>query len=432
MRRLVIALGILLSVLGFGGAAVSAADDVAPVDVLQVDGLLDHVVASEIITAVERSATNGAQALILQVNSKGSLLTNEEIDEVLVAIDNSRTPVAVWVGPTGADLLGASAHLLAVADVSGMAPGAKIGSLDPRIIAPNAEGAARIAPLAGDIVGLSEARDLGVLDQRVSDEGIATIANMLDALNGYSNGVTTLVTTEEVVTEEGTVQRNTIATPRFSKLGLFDQLLHTVASPPVAYLLLLIGLGLLIFEFFTAGVGVAGLVGAVSTLLAGYGIAELPARSWAVALIVLAMLAFAVDVQVGLPRTWTGIGIVLTIIGSLWLFESVPGASLRPTWLSLVAGIGGVILSFTAGMPSMTRTRFATPTIGREWMVGSEGTVVESVDPEGIVNVGGADWRARTNRATPVNAGDTIKVVAIDGITLEVEPLEGAARDYRR
>ena len=98
MRRLVIALGILLSVLEFGGAAVSAADDVAPVDVLQVDGLLDHVVASEIITAVERSATNGAQALILQVNSKGSLLTNEEIDEVLVAIDNSRTPVAVW-GP---------------------------------------------------------------------------------------------------------------------------------------------------------------------------------------------------------------------------------------------------------------------------------------------------------------------------------------------
>ena len=307
-----------------------------------------------------------------------------------------------------------------------MAPGAKIGSLDPRIIAPNAEGAARIAPLAGDIVGLTEARDLGVLDQRIrrghcNDCEHARRPQWLLQRCDHSGHH------EEVVTEEGTVQRNTIPTPRFSKLGLFDQLLHTVASPPVAYLLLLIGLGLLIFEFFTAGVGVAGLVGAVSTLLAGYGIAELPARSWAVALIVLAMVAFAVDVQVGLPRTWTGIGIVLTIIGSLWLFESVPGASLRPTWLSLVAGIGGVILSFTAGMPSMTRTRFATPTIGREWMVGSEGTVVESVDPEGIVNVGGADWRARTNRATPVNAGDTIKVVAIDGITLEVEPLEGAA-----
>ena len=212
MRRLVIGLGMLLAVLGFGGATTSAADDVAPVDVLQVDGLLDHVVASEIIDAVDRSATNGAQALILQVNSKGSLLTNEEISEVLVAIDESQIPVAVWVGPTGARLFGASAHLLAVADVSGMAPGAKIGALDPRIVPPNTEGAARIAPLAGDTIGLSEARELGVLDQRVSDEGVATIANMLDALNGYSNGVTTLQTTEEVVTEEGTVQRNTIAT----------------------------------------------------------------------------------------------------------------------------------------------------------------------------------------------------------------------------
>ena len=79
MRRLVIALGILLSVLEFGGAAVSAADDVAPVDVLQVDGLLDHVVASEIITAVERSATNGAQALILQVNSKARCLPTKKL-----------------------------------------------------------------------------------------------------------------------------------------------------------------------------------------------------------------------------------------------------------------------------------------------------------------------------------------------------------------
>ncbi|MGA1436702.1 MAG: hypothetical protein ACO35F_04415, partial [Ilumatobacteraceae bacterium] len=153
VRRLVIGLGMLLAVLGFGGATTSAADDVAPVDVLQVDGLLDHVVASEIIDAVDRSATNGAQALILQVNSKGSLLTNEEISEVLVAIDESQIPVAVWVGPTGARLFGASAHLLAVADVSGMAPGAKIGALDPRIVAPNAEGAARIAPLAGDTIG---------------------------------------------------------------------------------------------------------------------------------------------------------------------------------------------------------------------------------------------------------------------------------------
>ena len=143
------------------------------------------------------------------------------------------------------------------------------------------------------------------------------------------------------------------------------------------------------------------------------------------------MVAFAVDVQVGIPRFWTGVGIVFTIIGSFWLFEPVSGSSLRPNWLSLIAGIGGTMLAFIVGMPSMTRTRFATPTIGREWLIGSEGVAVSPVDPDGVVRIGEAQWQARTNRATPIKAGEPLRVAAIDGVTLEVEPLEGAAKDYR-
>jgi membrane-bound serine protease (ClpP class) len=176
---------------------------------------------------------------------------------------------------------------------------------------------------------------------------------------------------------------------------------------------------------------VAGVVGAACAVLACTGLATLPARGWAVALILVAMLAFAVDVQVGIPRFWTGVGIVLTTFASLVLFEPLPGTTLRPSWITLVAGIGGVVLAFVVGMPSMVRTRFATPTIGREWMIGELGDVVDAVDPDGIVSVGDARWRARTNRATPVAAGQQVRVVAIDGVTLEVEPLEGAARDHR-
>jgi membrane-bound serine protease (ClpP class) len=150
-----------------------------------------------------------------------------------------------------------------------------------------------------------------------------------------------------------------------------------------------------------------------------------------VVLIMVAMLAFAIDVQVGLPRFWTGVGIVLTVVASWFLFEPVPGASMRPSWLTLIAGIGGISLTFIVGMPSMVRTRFATPTIGREWMIGKQGTAVDAIDPEGLVEVDAATWRARTNRATPIAAGDPIRVAAIDGVTLDVEPLEGAARDYR-
>jgi membrane-bound serine protease (ClpP class) len=143
------------------------------------------------------------------------------------------------------------------------------------------------------------------------------------------------------------------------------------------------------------------------------------------------MIAFAIDVQVGFPRVWTGVGVMLSIVGSWYLFEPLPGASLRPSWITLIAGIGGIMLTFIVGMPSMVRTRFATPTIGREWMIGELGSVVERVDPDGVVEVRDARWRARVNRATPVEPGEQIRVVAIDGVTLEVEPLDGAAKDYR-
>ena len=409
---------------------VDAGPQVEPVDVLQVSGQFDDIVVKSIGDAIDRAADQESQALVLQIDSRGAVVSDEVMAALLDRIAESPVPIGVWVGPSGARLYGAPAQVLAVADVTGMAPGSRVGNVGPAVTDRYPLGPG-LDELRDSTANLGEARDLAVFKQRISDEGIATIRNMLEALDGYEENGVVLDTTVERVTDSGTVQRETIAAARFSKLGLVDQLFHTVASPPVAYLLFLIGLALLIFEFFTAGVGIAGVVGAVCTMLSCYGLAELPARWWAVALLGLAMVAFAVDVQVGIPRFWTGVGIVFTIVGSLWLFEPVSGTALRPTWLSLIAGIGGTILTFIVGMPSMTRTRFATPTVGREWLVGAEGVAVSAVDPDGSVQVGDAQWRARTNRATPIQAGDPLRVVAIDGVTLEVEPLEGAARDYR-
>jgi membrane-bound serine protease (ClpP class) len=418
--------------LGSSAAAQENADrpEVEPVDVLQVNGLFDHIVVASIGDAIDRAADLGSQALILQVDSRGAVVSDEEMADLMGRIADAPVPIGVWVGPTGARLYGAPAQILAVADVTGMAPGARVGNVGQPVSDEYPLGPGLTA-LTDRTVGLSEARSLAVFKQRISDEGIPTIRNMLEALDGFEEDGVVLETTTEVVTDGGTVQKETVAAVRFFKLSLIDQLFHTVASPPVAYLLFLVGLALLIFEFFTAGVGIAGVVGAGCTILACFGISELPARWWAVALLMAAMLAFAVDVQVGIPRFWTGVGIVLTIIGSLWLFEPVSGSSLRPNWLALIAGIGGTMLAFIVGMPSMTRTRFATPTIGREWLIGAEGVAVGAVDPDGVVRIGDAQWRARTNRATPIKAGEALRVAAIDGVTLEVEPLEGAAKDYR-
>jgi membrane-bound serine protease (ClpP class) len=241
---------------------------------------------------------------------------------------------------------------------------------------------------------------------------------------------TVLDTVAQELNDKGQPQ-NVSTLVRFSSLGLLEQLFHTVASPPIAFLFFVIGLCLLVFEFFTAGVGVAGLVGAVLALLGCYGLAALPTRTGALVLLVLAMLAFSVDVQVGIPRFWTGTGITLFVLSAWFLYAPITGNDLRLSWVTLFFAIAGVLLTFIVGMPSMVRTRFATPTIGREWMIGKIGLAIGAISPEGVAQVGEAKWRARTNRATPIAAGNELRVVAIDGVTLEVEPTEGAARDYR-
>ncbi|WP_395153233.1 nodulation protein NfeD [Ilumatobacter sp.] len=432
----------------FGGAANAQTDnegdgvdtvttpggaDIAPVDVLQVSGFIDDILIDEIGNAIERAQNGGAQALILQVNSDGTIVDDNVVAELLDSIAHAPIPIGVWVGPTGSRFYGPAAQILAVADVTGMAPGARVGYIGVPLKVPFVDINFGVAEetLRNGSVGLSEARALDIFKQRIDDEGIPTVTSMLQAMNGYEESGTTLLTTEQVVTDDGNLRFDTVATVRFSKLSLIDQLFHTVASPPVAYLLLLTGLALLVFEFYTAGVGVGGVVGAVCTFLAFSGLSVLPTRTWAIVVIGVAMLAFAVDVQVGIPRFWTGIGLLLTVIGTWFLFESLPSASMRPSWIALLAGIGGISLTFIVGMPNMVRTRFATPTIGREWMIGEVGTAITDVDPDGVVEIGAGRWRARTNRATPVLAGEQVRVAEIDGITLEVEPLEGAAKDYR-
>ena len=244
-------------------------------------------------------------------------------------------------------------------------------------------------------LGAAEAVDEGVVDLNAP-----VLGQFIVGLDGMEVDGVVLETARTVPTADGPrTQPN--AQVRFFKLDLLPRLMHTVASPPVAYLLLTIGLVLLVFEFYVAGVGIAGGVGALFLVLAAYGLAVLPTRPIGLALILFSMLAFAIDVQTGVPRVWTGIGTAAFTAGSLMLYD---GLSL--SWITLLVGIAGVLLAMLAGMPTMIRTRFATPTIGREWMIGEMGEATADVDPDGVVRVRDAQWRARTNRATPIRAGD--------------------------
>ena len=437
-RRIMCGLGLVLvgPVMGVltanGAQASTGAEKLAPVDVVEVSGIVDAIVAQSIGESIERSQNNGAQAVVLQFNTKGAVVGRDRMAEIATAIQESKIPVAIWVGPSGSRAYGLPAQLLAVADVTAMAPGARMGRTGTMLTVngkPLSFGAADDAIYANTL-GFLEAREQDVLKFSTDDRGVPVLRNMLFALDGLTIRGTTLDTVADVLDKNGQVIREA-TTVRFFKLGLMPRLLHTVASPPSAYLLTTIGLALLIFEFFTAGIGIGAFVGAVCLVLGTLGMGALPMSGFGLTLLILSMIAFAIDVQVGVPRLWTGLGLVAYIGASFTMFRSVDGLTMRPGWLSLLVCIVGVALTFIVGMPSMVRTRFATPTIGRENLVGTTGVAVGEVNPEGIVLVDGAQWRARTNRATPLANNAEIRVASIDGITLQVEPLEGAARDYR-
>ena len=380
------------------------------VAVIEVSGLLDEVLVDFVETQIDRAEEQGAIALVLQLNSGGAVVDDARLQELVDHIEAASVPVDVWVGPSGSQAIGDATALLAAARIVGVAGGSRV-EITPVLLG---DGTLDGEAAVGDKVSAGDAVDLGLVDNAAPTIGLFVYGEQPG--EGLPGAGSTIV--------DG--QRQPVTQTRFAQLPLGGQLLHTVASPPVAYLLFVIGLALIVFELYTAGVGVAGLVGAGCLILGCYGLASLPTNPWAVALLLFAMFGFAVDVQTGVPRLWSGIATASLAIGSVLLYD---GLSL--SWITLVVAIGGTALAMMGGMPAMVRTRFSTPTIGREWMVGEVGTAAGRIAPDGIVTVREAPWRARTNRATPIDAAAPVRVVSIDGLLLEVEPLDGAAKDHR-
>lgn len=420
--------GALAALASFANAPVAGAAPEAPaqgasddcgeagcVTVVAISGLIDPLVADGIIEQLDDTlASDELVGVVLQIDSPGVVLSDAEFTNLARRLDRFSEKLAIWVGPSGAEAYGGSAELVTLLPDSSIAPGSTLRfDREQRLDAGE----------FGNLVPDDDALVEETIEAEPSQEAglVGEVAPTLgDALVGLEWFET------KVVSIDGEDRREPVTVVRFVKLDLPRQLLHTAASPAVAYLAFIIGLGLLLFEFYTAGVGVAGVVGAGSLLLGTYGLGVLPVRSWAVALLIGSMIAFAVDVQTGIPRFWAGLGMVAFTIGSLALFDGVPFP-----WIAVVVGLLGMASMMFSGMPSMVRARFGTPTIGRTWMVGEMGDVTESVDPDGTVRVQGALWKARANRSTPLLVGDRARVVEVDGLVLEVEPEAGGAKDYR-
>ena len=343
------------------------------VEVFEVSGLLDEVLSDVLSNALDEVQRNGARALILQVNSKQAVISDAELNEIAQQIKNSTVPIDVWVGPSGSSAHGKVAQLISVADSVGVSIGSTIGNTGPQVLDSNIFGT-----IWGENRDLLQSNTLG-WEQAIEKEIVQCKKVEIDELGNPLTPEQQLARCANPTLGDFLVSRDSFISevvstdqgPRLSPLtqtkirglSLLDQLMHTIASPPVAYLLLISGLILLLFEFFSIGIGIAGAIGAVVLALGSYCITALPVRLWALILILISMVAFAVDIQTVVPRFWTFVGQLAFIFGTVFLY---PETSVQMSWIPMTAGIVGIFVLMFRGMPIMIRGRFATTKIASQ------------------------------------------------------------------
>lgn len=404
------------------GAQESAA---GPVAVADVRGPLDQRALDFLVDVIRNEE---AQLIVLKLDNPG--VASGDSAELVEAIRTSATPVVAWVGPDGAVAYGDVAQLLDEVAVVGASPGARIGFVDPVF-----EGEADLPETEDQTYGHLYRREMVVGPGGTGDEAVPedlaatmivepTIGQFIAALDGTdvetSVGNVTLETAMDAKLDDGTDVTVSSVSVRFLKPTLLTRFLRLGTRPDATLFFLLAGLAAAAFEFYAAGAGVAAAVGVLSLFLAGYGFATLPMNWSAVVAAVLGIGLYTWDFQRHELGIRSGLGTLLMLGGGFWLVGGTPQISTN--WWAVVLTVLGIMLFYLFAMTTIVRSRFGTPTLGREYLVGMGGVAETSLHPDGVVVIDGAKWRARAHRAAGVEAGSDIEVLAVEGITLQVAP----------
>lgn len=428
-RRMTKPIGILvvvLAILGCLQVSSSGAADSAEIYIMTVSDAISPGTADFIERGIKKASH--AACLIIELDTPGGLA--ESMRQIVMAMYASVEPVVVYVYPSGARAASAGVMITMAADVAAMAPGTNIGAASPVGMGGKDIDKTLSKKIVNDMVafvkGIARKRGRNMLwAEKAVREAVsvtATEALQLNVIDLIADNLDDLIQKLDgrVIEGKGTLHLKGAKRIRLEE-DLRAKVLKTISNPNIAYILLMIGLAGLYFEFSHPGAIFPGVIGGISLILAFFALQTLPVNYAGFLLILLAVLFFIMEMKITSYGLLSVAGIVSLLLGSLMLFEgSSPGMRIS---LQVLIPMLVMISGFFVMVASLVfRTQVSNPKTGAEGIVGETGIVKRATDPEGKVLIHGELWQA-VSKQTLVE-GTKVKAVGIRNLVLEVEPLD--------
>jgi len=414
-------------------APVGAAAQTPVVERADLDGVINSVMADYIGQTVAHATADRATALLIVMNTPGGEM--EAMDRIITSLLNSPVPVIVYVSPPGARAASAGLFVAQAADVVAMAPGTNIGSAHPI--------AGSGADIGGDLGrkvlndAVARIRDLAASHGRNADWAEDAVRNSANV--GAEQAVSLHVADLEAAslpalleTLDGRVLQRPhapAATLHLAGAQVVDQpmpwwqqLLHALVDPNVAYLLMLVAVFGLIAEVSSPGAILPGVAGVICGVLALISLAGLPINIAAALLIVFAFLLFVADIKAPTHGILTFGGIIAMLLGSLFLIDTgAVGLGVDPWLIGGGALVSGVLFGFVVRKAMGARSRWAAT--GADALEGALGEVRSALEPAGSVFVAGREWPAVAAAGVgALGRGAAVRVTGREGEQLVVAP----------